>query len=509
MITNKTSRALWLFAGLASLLTVVGCGGNGNVIPHTSGNYSNASFKGSYVFQIHGFIPQTNNAVGFAYREVGVITADGNGNITAGTDDLSYVGAGRVIPSSANITGTYSIANDGTGQIFLSSTSLGSLFSAQIQLAVTLTSTSAAYLQEADIFADGAGTAELQDSTAITTAPAGPFVFRLHDDGPTSESEVGIFTITGSNLSGSLDQDTISAASQLTFNGSFTAPSGSGVGTATFTDSSSATTSLIYFIVNSAKFYFLVSNGPTGSGSAEAQTGSVSAGLAGSYVFGSRGDDLTGGNAAVATVGQFTGSGATITKGALDSMQDENYNGLLATLTGTGVGSPSAQGRVEINLTSGSTPLPTMVLWMVSPSRAYFLFENQSAVEDGTADLQTGTSFNASTFDGQFAMVMDGIDSLSGIEEAVSRIGLLQFDGSGHNTIVELVNDSSSGGGSQNPGALSGSYSVGGSGRIATQVTNSNGGGPDLVLYAISGSQAYALQIDPGTNTSGTIELQQ
>lgn len=475
------------------------------MIPHTSGNYSNASFKGSYVFQIHGFISSNLQP----YREVGVITADGNGNITAGTDDLSVVGAGAAVAGGA-ITGTYRIANDGTGQIFLNSTALGSLFSGtQITLAVTLTSTSVAYMQEADFFADGAGTAELQDSTAIGATPAGAFVFRLHDDlnaQSSFESEVGIFTISGTNLSGSLDQNTVSAASSLTFTGNFTAPSASGVGTATFTDNSgtaNATTELIYFIVNSTKFYFLVSNGPVGSGSAEAQTGNVSAGLAGSYVFGSRGDDLTGGNAAVATVGQFTGSGATISKGALDSMADGNYSGLLATLTGTPVGSPSAQGRVEVTLSAG----PTLVGWLVSPARVYFLFENNgSAVEDGTADLQTGTSFTASTFNGQFAMIMDGVD---GSPEAVSRVGLLQFDGSSHNTIVELVNDSGTGGGSQNPGALSGSYSVGSSGRIATQVNNTNGGGPDLVLYAISGSQAYALQIDAGTNTSGTIQQQQ
>jgi hypothetical protein len=498
---SKLTRVLWLSAGLASLVTVIGCGGSGTVIPHTTGNYSNASFQGSYVFQIHGFISANGNP----YRQLGVITADGNGNITGGSDDTGTVGGFEA--NSANITGTYSISSDGTGQMNLSATSLGTVLSTQqITLAVTLTSSSEAYLVEADVAAAGAGTAELQDSTAVGTLPSGAFVFRLHDDlnaNSSFESEVGIFTITGTSLSGALDQTLVSGSSSLTLTGNLTAPSSSGVGTATFTDSTSATTSLIYSIVNSTKFYFLVSNGAVGGGSAEAQTGNVGAGLAGSYVFGSRGDDLTAGLSGVATVGQFTGSGATISKGAVDSMQDYNYSGLLATLTGTPVGSPSAQGRVDVTLSAG----PIMVLWMVSPARAYFLFENNgSAVEDGTADLQTGTSFTASTFNGQYAMVMDGIDQTP---EAVSRVGLLQFDGSGHNTIVEVENDSASGEGAQSPGALSGSYSVGGSGRIATQVNSSNGSGPDLVLYAISGSQAYALQIDEGTNTSGTIQLQQ
>src|SRR5579862_9356386 len=96
----------------------IGCGGSAVVIPHTTGKYSNASFKGSYVFQIHGFISQS----GSAYREVGVITADGNGNITAGSDSANTIGAGGAIQNASSLTGTYSVANDGTGNVTINST---------------------------------------------------------------------------------------------------------------------------------------------------------------------------------------------------------------------------------------------------------------------------------------------------------------------------------------------------------------------------------------------------
>jgi hypothetical protein len=231
----------------------------------------------------------------------------------------------------------------------------------------------------------------------------------------------------------------------------------------------------------------------------------VGSGLAGSYVFGARGDDSSF-YAQVATVGQFVGSGATISSGALDSMQDGRYAQQATTFTGSPASNPSSQGRVQVALSTG-TP---MIFWMISPSRAFFLDAGQngsSAVEDGTADLQTSASFSAATFKGQFAFSMDGTDDIN--SQGLARIGTLQFDGVSKLTLVELANSSQSGTGASNPGTLSGNYQVGGSGRITTQITNNNGSGPDLVMYAISGSKAYALQIDSGFNTSGTIQLQQ
>src|SRR2546423_15672526 len=102
-------------------MAAVGCGGGGVVIPHPTGNYSNASFKGSYVYEIHGFLGDANNS---PYREAGVITADGSGNITAGTDAFRSSAVSGA-PLQSAVTGTYTIASDGTGQILLNSTALG------------------------------------------------------------------------------------------------------------------------------------------------------------------------------------------------------------------------------------------------------------------------------------------------------------------------------------------------------------------------------------------------
>jgi hypothetical protein len=508
--TSKVLKISGFLAGLASLAAAVGCGGSGVVIPHPTGNFSNASFKGSYVYEIHGIFADNT-----PYREAGVITADGNGNITGGIDGFANPNTGGAIQSSASVTGTYTITNDGTGQLLIGSTGLGALANvSQISLAVTLASTSQAQLMEGDAFASGAGTAQLQDANAINAAPNGTFVFRTHQEvdaqNSTSASQVGFFTIaSGSLSSGSMDQNRFPIGSSLLTltSGTFNAPSGLGTGTGSFTDSSPFTTNFIYYIVNSAKFILLVSNsGAVGSGSAEVQTGAVGSGLQGTYAFGSRGDDFSF-NADVATVGEFTGSGATISGGHLDALQDgTNYSQNVA-FTGTpttGTNNPSPQGRVQVTLNESGTSVP-VVFWMVSPTRAFFLDNLTTRAEDGTADLQTINSFSAATFKGQFALLMDGIDTTP---EGLARVGTLQFDGVSKLTLVEFANASQSGTGATNPGPMAGTYQVGNGGRF-TVTLNSGGGGLDLVGYAVSGSQAYTLQVDQGDNTSGTITLQQ
>jgi hypothetical protein len=142
---------------------------------------------------------------------------------------------------------------------------------------------------------------------------------------------------------------------------------------------------------------------------------------------------------------------------------------------------------------------------MVNPSRAFFLTNDPSKVEDGTADLQTAASFSTSSVKGQFALVMDGNDFLGQNPELLSRVGTLRFDGAGKLVLTELVNASNSGSGAQSPGVLTGTYQVSSSGRV---VATLNGSSLNLVTYAASGSNAYALQLDSATNTSGTAELQ-
>src|SRR5215469_14775061 len=199
-------------AGLASLIVLAGCGNNnGFTLVHPMGSYTNASLKGSYVYQVRG----TSLVTGLPYREAGVFTADGAGHITGGVDDLAgELASGSSTTLSGAFNGTYSVNSDGSGSIFIGPTVLGNISGAsgsQVGFVITLVSSSKVQLMEGDAFAVGAGTAELQDSTAVGAVPAGTFVFGVHQEitatgGQAPASQVGALTIGGTSGSGALDQ---------------------------------------------------------------------------------------------------------------------------------------------------------------------------------------------------------------------------------------------------------------------------------------------------------------
>ena len=143
-------------------------------------------------------------------------------------------------------------------------------------------------------------------------------------------------------------------------------------------------------------------------------------------------------------------------------------------------------------------------------ARAFFLDDIPGTITGGTADLQTTSSFSNSTMKGQFALVMDGWDFTSVPvvpPQLQAFIGPLQFDGSSKLTFNGLANLEASGGGAASQGGMGGPYLVSTNGRITGMVAN-GGGGFNVVMYAVSGSQAYALDNDSGITASGTVELQ-
>ena len=511
----------WTVTAIASLFALAGCGNsNGFTLAHPMGNFTNASLKGSYVYQVRG----TSLATGLPYRETGVFTADGAGHITAGVDDFAGASAsGSSTTLSGSFSGTYKVNNDGSGSIFIGPTVLGKISGAggsQVGFAIALVTSSKAKLMEGDAFAVSAGTAELQDSTAIGAVPTGTFVFGVHQEitasgGQASASQVGGITIASASATGALDQTIggVLASSKVTW--AFGAPDQFGTGNVTMNDSSGSTP-FIYYIVNSGKFDLLTSNpSAVGSGSAEAQTGVVSGGLSGSYAFGSRGDDTSGLLGTVATVGVFTASGSSIT-GTEDSTQDGTLSSSAAfpgTCSNAASAAGGVTGRVVVTNGSGSPCSGTIteIFWMVSPSRAFFLDQLPGTFTDGTADLQTTSSFSNSTMKGQYALVMDGWDltgQLGSGPQLQAFVGPLQFDGSSKLNFNGLANQTALGSGATTQGVMGGPYSVSSNGRITGTVSN-GGGGFDMVMYAVSGSLTYVLQNDAGVVTSGTVELQQ
>ncbi len=486
----NSKRILFAIA-LISLAITVACGSGGGsiVVPNPSGNYSTASLSGSYVYQVHGFDTAFN-----PYRQIGVFAADGNGNITGGSDDSSFDATGTAV------TGTYTVSKDGTGFINLN-TSLG-----PISWAITLNGTSQLSLIEADNFANAGGTAQQQTASAISTVPR-TFVFQVHQEisaqNQSPAAEVGGIALSSGSGTGSMDENLAGVFSSANITATVGSLAALGRGTGTVVNSTTNfPMNFVYYAVNTNRFVMLVSNvGAVGSGSAEAQSGAVGNGLSGNYAFGSRGDDGFP-FATVATVGQFSANA-----GVISGIEDSSVDGNISSNTAvSSCYTASANGRVVVTSASGNTCAATMtqVFWMVNPSRAFFLNDSASSVEDGTAELQTGQSFSASTFTQQYAIGMDGLDNSNSFAlQLLSRVGTLQFDGTGKLKLNEAANASVSGQGTQ---LLSGTYSVGSNGRVAASIGS---GTLNLVMYAVSSSKAYALQADPETITSGTLQLQQ
>ena len=167
-----TFQQIVFLISLGLLMLTLGCGSSGSSVP-IKGNFSNSSLKGNYEYQVFGIaIDPNNNVTNFA--EAGVFVADGNGHITSGTDDFNQSGS----YSSQPITGSYTIGKDGTGIINFTLTNVAppNTFS----FAVTMLSTSKLYVTEADLFANGSGEANLQDTSKFSSAPSGTFVVRAH-----------------------------------------------------------------------------------------------------------------------------------------------------------------------------------------------------------------------------------------------------------------------------------------------------------------------------------------
>jgi len=496
LVPRFVTSKLLLATIVGMLAFALGCGSSGSNIPIT-GNFSNSSLKGNYTYHLYGMDTSGNQ-----YAEAGVFVADGNGNITSGTDDFNQFGNGF---ASSAITGKYSIGRDGNGQItFTINAQSGNTFT----VAVTLVSTSNLYMTEIDTFANAYGEATLQDTTAFSAAPSGTFAFRIHDFASTfanTASLVGALTSNGGTITGSVDEvrgGTLHAGASLT-SGSFSTPDATGRGTLSFVDSLPITSTYVYYVIDANTVEVLQQDANNlGLGRFERQSGGAIA-LSGNYVFGSKGDTTSNGTDAVQTVGGFSADGTSaIPGGAYDSVQDGTQ---IVDQPFTGSFASGGNGRFAVTLNpQGGSPI-TEVFWMVSSTRGFFLVSDPVKVEDGTIDAQQSGSFSVSSLKGQYAYLNGGFDFTP---ELLTRVGTFIPDGNGNLNLNEVVNAfTPTNGASLNNPVVPGTYTVDATGRATATLTGTTNN-IDLVFYMLSPSQAYVLQNDAGVQVSGKTTLQ-
>jgi len=499
------SRALLLATALGLCFTI-GCsstsnssGGGGSGGGGGKG-FTNASLSGNYTYNLGGsFFGSSAN--GF-YKRQGTFVADGNGNITTGSDDLVQGSA----PSTSAVTGSYNIASDGTGLMMLS------IGGTQLQWALTMTSDAQLTLIEFDSFASGAGGANLQTTSAFTSTPSGTFIFNVHsfqanNASLASVSSVGSMNFSASTVTGNEDVVRAGVFSSATLTGTLSAPDATGKGSLSLTDSEGFASTYFFYVIDSNTLDLLETdsdtNGPHfGAGRADTQSGTpfTKASLKNGFVFTSSGDTestIFG----VVSVGGFTSDGnGNIISGSYDSAAD-GVPVSNAALGGTYT--VDSNGRAVISLTSKITGLTSIpyVAWFVSPSRAFFLVDIPGISESGTLFQQTSSSFAGASLNGQFSFSMFGHDNQS--PPQVNRVGVATFNGNATLTLADyFVNRS----GSRNQTNQAGvTYAVGSNGRVTASIpgiTNT------LVLYLISNSSGYMILEDPETEIAGGVTQQ-
>jgi hypothetical protein len=153
--------------------------GSGLLRKQQSTPFSNSEFSGSYAF---GFVGADGGAPRLA--EAGVLTVDGNGNITSGEFDFNEggtVSTGTIIPAGS----VYSVASTGRGTATIISTT-----SSPVDLVFyVVNSSEVLFLQDNSPVV--AGQALLQTGTFGNASLSGNIVIEM------SEAQAGILTATG------------------------------------------------------------------------------------------------------------------------------------------------------------------------------------------------------------------------------------------------------------------------------------------------------------------------
>lgn len=206
------------------------------------GTPSNASVSGPYAFTLGG------SSVSGPFVAGGVFTADGNGNIISGTEDVNDASS---VTTNLALTGSYAIASNSRGTLTFTTSKGASNF-------VIYPSTGGLQMLEMDSTVSG-GTAHAQTTGAISTASIqGKYGYNLTGvttNGPTDS--IAQFAADGNGgITGAIDLNLMgSIAQNLGLAGNYSV-SANGRGTATLT-SSLTTQKLVLYVVSGSRVLVL------------------------------------------------------------------------------------------------------------------------------------------------------------------------------------------------------------------------------------------------------------
>ncbi len=416
-------RLLFTLSVVAVLLSAACNGGNGIVNPPPPvGKYSVASLNGQYAFVTNGevFAGTTVNPL----ARVGSFTADGQGNVKGGVEDVNEASVG-VTPAIAITGGSYTVNADGRGTLTLQ------LAQTSIDFGITLTSINDGLMidetSNANQSSTGSGNFTKQNASSFQVSGiAGPYVFDFPglDANNNPESFIGEFTANAGTITTGFFDDNV--------NGTFS--NGPLIGTiaqdplqvSTLTSFGRgvaliANQNYVFYIVDATRVRFISTNGGMLSGDAVAQSNTVPTNVSSinsSFVFIVAGSSGSGG---ITRVGRFTANGAAVTA----VLEDTNDGGNFIKTNNTTAASISLDaanpGRGTFTFTDPNFPNApsTFVFYLSSPTQGVIqeTTANKAGavnVADGTIAAQTGSPFASSNITGTYALSWSGLSVQNG-----------------------------------------------------------------------------------------------
>jgi hypothetical protein len=408
-----TKRLALVVAALLAFFSAA-CGGGsstGPTPPPPAPKFSNASLAGQYAFSMSG--SELCAGLGSFFTRAGTFTADGNGNITGGLEDVNVCTG---VATLRFTSGKYSIASDGRGALSLANSTGTTNYS------ITLSSATQGFIAQTDVDSTASGSFQRQNSGAFSNpAIAGGYVFDFNGVDVTgtvvsAASFVGRFDADGggristgvfdSNIAGTLSgQQPFPAGAfyRVDTNGDGSA---FGRGTANIAGQAFA-----FYVVDTTRVKFIGTGFPTaliGDAVAQQNIAFNTASLGGSFTFLIGGSSSSG---SIATAGRFTADGGgKITNVVLD----ENNNGGITLLpNGTVTGSYTVDGNQlgggTLTWTDTKSGTFAFIFYLISPTQAVIQETDSSIVSDGGFSAQTTTPISATAVAGDYAFGWSGV----------------------------------------------------------------------------------------------------
>lgn len=461
----------------------------------TSAN-NDALLKGQYAFLVGGY----------DYAQVVSLTADGNGNITGGEEDIIGPGFNTSDQNATITSGSYTVGSDNRGTVTFADT-IGNT----ITFTIAVGTVSGGVATQGQMIGNAfesvqTGTFSLQNTAAFSTSTlSGSYAFGFPGwDGNGNPSvSIGSFTISSGTVTNGLfdENDDGSVSTSVAFSGALGTADSNGRATLNLTVGGSSALPIPCYVVSAGKWYCAAYEGGLGVtyGTILQQTGGPfsAASLSGNTVYEEQSEN--GVPAPHTLLGVLTFDGAGSVTASLDA---DDGGGADQTVTGsaTYTVTSAANGRVVLT-PSGGNPI---VLYMIGSNHA-FTMDESTTPGFGTLEAQeTGPFVNASlkgtAYFGTLPLVSPPAVAGPGMSSPPPLLyfsGIASADGAGN--ISQVVDGVSSFSGTVTSGVSStDTYTVGSNGRVTFGTSTS-------VLYIVSPTKFYVMSIPSGTTANPTI----